>query len=269
MYLCVSGGKDMKSILNKGVHEILRLKHTPVACSAEERHSYMSRAEEIATDIRKWLGNTSRGKIGLGQNCNASWYLKVTGNKAASYPFDWIFTTPEIILDMLGDDFEALLNREMLIPHGLDAGHERYHETLFGHRNPASSIADHEYFVRCVTRWNELMHEQRPVLFVSVILYESDKRKRWKAGFTKDFQMPREQTLKDFTEVMRTISSLNPNCKFLFIEQYTTQPFGLEVIEKNEHAYWLRFDSIDENTGVQYLHEVDDTAMKTLLMQFP
>lgn len=259
----------MKSILNKGVHEILKLKHTAVACSAEERVAYLIRAEEVAANIREWLGEVPREKIGLGQNCNASWYLKVTGNKTASYPFDWIFTTPEIILDMLEDDFDALLDRERLIPHGLDAGHERYHETLFGHRNPASSTTDHEFFIRCVARWNELMQEQKPVLFVSIILNESDKRKRWKTGFTKEFQMPREQTLKDFDKVIETISRINPNCKFLFIEQYTTQPFGLDVVEKNQQAYWLRFNSIDENTGVQYLHEVDDTIMKTLLKQFP
>lgn len=255
----------MKSILNKGIHEVLKLAHTPVACSAADKTAYLNRATEVQQELKEWLGTSDHEKVGLGQNCNASWYLKATENKRASYPFDWIFTTPEFIKDMLSDNFEALLNKDLLISRGLDAGHERYHGWLFGHRNPASSAADHAFFHRCVERWNELMLSQKPVLFVTVVLNESDKRKRWKEGFSKDFSMPKEQKLEDFKTMIQQISSRNPNCKFLFIEQYTQEPFELSVIEKNEEAFWLKFCSIDKNTGVQYLNKVDDEVMKTIL----
>lgn len=226
-------------------------------------------AEKIRSKIRDWAGDAEREKIGLGQNCNASWYLKATDNKRASYPFDWIFTTPEFILDMLNDDFEKLLDRKQLIPHGMDAGHEYYHEWLFGHRNPASSDGDYAFLERCVARWRELMQSQKPVMFVSVILNESDKRKRWKQGFTKKFKMPTNQRLKDFDAVMQKILSLNPNSKFLFIEQYTEEPFELSILEKTGSAFWLKFCAVDKNSGVQYLNEVDDEVMKTLLNELP
>lgn len=255
----------MKSILNKGIHELLKLAHKPVACSEQERQKYLSRAAELSSELRQWLGSNEHEKVGLGQNCNASWYLKATGNKAASYPFDWIFTTPQIILDMLDDDFEAFLDTAQLIPHGIDAGHERYHETLFGHRNPASSLADHAFFQRCKTRWDDLMQSQKPVVFLTIVLNESDKRKRWKDGFTKQFEMPTDQQLSDFDTMIQKLISLNPNCKFLFIEQYTEQKFELTVTEKNQQTIWLKFCSIDTNSGVQYLHNVDDEVMKTIL----
>jgi len=259
----------MKSILNKAAHQILKLTHSTVECSDEERATYLARAEEIQTEIREWLGNTEREKIGLGQNCNASWYLKATENKRASYPFDWIFTTPELILDMLDDDFEKFLDKGQLISRGMDAGHEYYHSWLFGHRNPASSSSDHTFFQRCVNRWNELMQAQKPVVFLSVILNESEKRKRWKEGFNKNFKMPTNQKLTDFDGVIDKILSINPNCKFLFVEQYTEEPFELSVIQKTENAFWLKFCAIDSNTGVQYLNEVDDAVMKTLLKDLP
>lgn len=243
----------------------MKLAHKPVSCSDSERASYLLRAEALQQEIREWLGSEEREAIGLGQNCNASWYLKDTENKRASYPFDWLFTTPEIVLDMLGDDFEQFLNREQYIPHGLDAGHERYHETFFGHRNPANSSSDREFLKRCVVRWNDLMQAQKRVVFLTVILNESEKRKRWKEGFTKDFQMPFDQSLKDYKPVIEKIRSVNPNCRFLFIEQYTEEPFELSVIEKTEHAFWLKFCAIDKNTGVQYLHEVDDIVIKTIV----
>ncbi len=255
----------MKSILNKAAHEIIKLTHSSVTCSDAEREAYLSRAMEVQSEIWKWVGNEPREKIGLGQNCNASWYLKATELKDASYPFDWIFSTPEMVLDMLEDNFEQFLNRNQHIPHGLDAGHERYHETLFGHRNPASSSSDHEFLQRCVNRWNELLRAQKTIVFATVILNESDKRKRWKEGFTKEFQMPVNQSLSDYEPVMNKIHSVNPNCKFLFIEQYTEGTFHLSVTETNEHAFWLKYCAIDSNTGVQYLNDVDDEVMRTIL----
>ncbi len=243
---------------------MLKLVHTPVECSDADKTAYLNRASEVQKEINEWLGNSDYEKVGLGQNCNSSWYLKATKNKLASYPFDWIFTTPEIIEDMLADDFGAFLDKDQLISRGLDAGHERYHGWLFGHRNPASSTADHDFLGRCVERWNDLMLFQKPVVFVTVVLNESDKRKRWKEGFTKQFRMPKEQKLEGFKTLTQKILSLNPNCKFLFIEQYTQEAFELSVTEKSEQAFWLKFSSIDKNTGVQYLHEVDDEAMKTI-----
>ena len=252
----------MKSFINKGIHWILRLTHKPTPCSESERTNYLKTATKVNTEIRKWLGNTNCEVIGLGQNCNASWYIKESGNKQTSYPFDWIFTTPEIILDILADDFQAFTQKDLLIPHGLDAGNERYHETFYGHRNPASREADRLYLIRCVERWKERMQSQKPVLFLTVVLNESDKRKRWKEGFTKEFSMPTNQKLEDFSGMTKMLYSINPNCKFLFIEQKTQSQFDLSIIEKSENTIWLNFSAIDKNTGVQYMHNVDDDVMK-------
>lgn len=257
----------MKSFINKGIHEVLKLAHKSVACSDAEQTAYLNRATEVQREIKDWVGLTDYEKVSLGQNCNASWYIKATDNKRASYPFDWLFTTPEIIEDILSDNFEAFLDQSQHIPHGLDAGHERYHDWLFGHRNPASSNADLEFFKRCVARWNELTQSQKPILFVTVVLNEFDKRKRWREGFTKQFELPKEQTLKDFDSMMNCISSINPNCKFLFIEQYTEASFKLEIKAKTDQAFWLKFSAIDKNTGVQYLNSVDDEVMKTILKE--
>jgi hypothetical protein len=254
----------MKSILNKGIHEVLRMTHRSVSVTDSERKSYIARAFEIQNEIKSWVGKTNYEKIGLGQNCNASWYLKTTENKLASYPFDWVFTTPELIEDILSDNFKSFLDRTQHIPHGIDAGHERYHEWLFGHRNPANSITDYEFLKRCVDRWNELIESKKPIVFVTVVLNEFEKRKRWKEGFTKQFHMPKEQTLEDFKALMDKIHLLLPNSKFLFIEQYTEQPFNLSVTDKKEQSFWLKFSAIDKNTGVQYLNSVDDEIMKII-----
>lgn len=255
----------MKSLINKGVHKLMKLVHKPVSCSEDERIQYCNRAREVNSEIKNWVNIESVEMIGLGQNCNASWYIKESGNKKASYPFDWVFTTPEIILDMLNDDFSSFTQKDLLIPHGMDAGHKRYHETLFGHRNPASKESDRQYLFRCIDRWKALMKSQTPILFLTIVLNESDKRKRWKEGFTKEFEMPNEQVLSDFDEMMDSILAIKPNCKFLFIEQLTESDFHLSVENKTENSLWLHFSALDKNTGVQYIHEVDNEVMKTML----
>lgn len=255
----------MKSLINKGVHKLMKLVHKSISYTENERIRYLKRAREVNSEISSWVGDEDFEMIGLGQNCNASWYIKESGNKKTSYPLDWIFTTPEIILDMLDDDFESFTRKDLLIPHGIDAGHKRYHETLFGHRNPASRESDRQYLLRCVDRWRAKMKSQSPVLFLTIVLNESDKRKRWKKGFTKEFKMPTEQNLSDFENLMQRLLLVNPNAKFLFIEQQTEDDFQLSIESKTELALWLNFTSLDKNTGVQYLHEVDDEVMKTIL----
>lgn len=219
----------------------------------------------MSTEIADWLGHASFESIGLGQNCNASWYLKATGNKQASYPLDWTYSTPAIICDMLEDDFQAFLDPAQLIPHGMDAGHKRYHEWLFGHRNPASSKSDLEFFKRAVARWRETMRDQRPVVFLTIVLNEPEKRKRWRTGFTKQFELPKHQQLDDFRAQMDKLSAINPNCRFLFVEQYTDRPFSLKVMKRNGQALWIRFDAIGSNSGVLYLNDMDDLVMRTML----
>lgn len=254
----------MKSLLNDLIHWLAKTFRTKRPVAAQQQAIYLAEAVSMQEAIRKWIGAEECEKIGLGQNCNASWYLKQTDNKRASYPFDWIYTTPEIIMHMLHDDFRQFLQRDLIIPHGLDAGHKVYHETLFGHRNLLRSDADYAYYVRSVDRWRRLMASHTPLVFVTVVLNETEKRKRWKEGFTKEFKLPRDQRLADFEPMMHYILLLNPNCKFLFIEQYTEGSFELKTIEKNEQVLWLKYGSVDSNTGVQYLNPMDDEVMKTI-----
>lgn len=255
----------MKSLLNRLVHFLLRTMHGSKSVSEPERMAYLAQAKAVNRELSCWLAHRPHEYIGLGQNCNASWYIKASGNKRASYPFDWVFTTPEIILDMLGDDFEAFLDRSKFIPHGTDAGHERYHEWFFGHRNPASSDKDHDYLKRCVERWNARMASKEPIVFVTIVLNEFEKRKRWRIGFTKGFSLPKAQTISDFDQLKNKLLSINPNCRFLFIEQYTEQAFSMNIQHKDDHSLWVKFNSMGINSGVQYVNRVDDEAMKILL----
>jgi hypothetical protein len=235
-----------------------------VSYSTTEQHALESAATEIAETLKPWYDEAD-DFVSLGQNCNASWYLKAAGRKDASYPFDWVFTSPEIIMHILKDDFQQFTDPSLLVPIGMDAGHRTYHAFLFGHRNPASSSADLAFLHRCIERWHALIQSDHHVVFLTVVLNEHNKRKRFANGFQNQFKLPIDQKPTDFKPMMDLIRTRHPKAKFLFVEQYTDAIPELKLVDHSKEMAWIRFASKGSNTGVRYLNEFDDTLFKILL----
>lgn len=254
----------MKKLIDQILHAIIKLFQKRVSYSETERIELEAKAQKLAESLKPWY-HEADDFVSLGQNCNASWYLKDTGRKKASYPFDWIFTSPEIIIHILKDDFQSLTDPSLLVPLGMDAGHKKYHAFLFGHRNPASSRADLEFLHRCIDRWHALVGSDRSVVFLTIVLNESDKRKRFRDGFKHDFNLPANQVASDFKPMMDLILSKHANSRFVFIEQYTDSIPELKLVEHRDRMAWIRFASKGSNTGVRYLNSLDDSLLKTLL----
>ena len=70
------------------------------------------------------------------------------------------------------------------------------------------------------------------------------------------------QNLDSFSELIALMKSINKNVKFLFIEQYTESDLELEIRNKTDDIFWVKYNSAQSNTGVHYLDTLDDTIMK-------
>ena len=117
--------------------------------------------------------------VSLGANCYTAWGLKEMAVKRASYPFDWIFSSPGMALDMLRDDFGAFLDRRHYRTRPLDeraeptinlCDHVLYRErhdvpAIFNHRDPNEDAA-YAYYGRAVERFRRVATGADPVLFV-------------------------------------------------------------------------------------------------------
>jgi hypothetical protein len=108
------------------------------------------------------------------------------------------------------------------------------------------------------------MKENPPVVYVTIVLNEVDKRKDVLNGFNGKMKAPRDQRLSDFSVLMERLKQVNPNAQFLFIDQYTESEFKLEIQHQTDEVMWLRFSVKGSNTGVQYLNELDDELMTTI-----
>jgi len=73
----------------------------------------------------------------LGSLCHSSQILKRNNYKKCSYPFDWIFSNYDIIIDCLIDDFNIFLDKSYYINISeTKCGHSKYSYNMFWHHNP-------------------------------------------------------------------------------------------------------------------------------------
>jgi hypothetical protein len=105
----------------------------------------------------------------LGALCNSASWLKQQQLKLCSFPFDWIFSSPNIVVSCLQDDFDTFLNRSYHRSAGNGRSshsvlHPRGHPTFNHHDITIDST--YEYFTRCVRRFRILLSKPLRKLFL-------------------------------------------------------------------------------------------------------
>lgn len=120
-----------------------------------------------------------RHAVSLGSHCYTSFLLKRSGLKAFSTPFDWVFSSPEMVCHCLEDDFETFLDRRFFEPIARDrrasavdgiCEHAFYRDRLgvrsvFNHHDP-SDEEDFSYFSRAVRRFRQVLSSDERGLFI-------------------------------------------------------------------------------------------------------
>jgi len=115
----------------------------------------------------------------LGTICHTARIMQRIQIKPMSYPFDWVFSDEEIIIDCLSDDFNKFLDQSYYVEvankyHEHSCGHTHYHEDFFFHKDPRNQ--DHyEYYQRCVNRFRDLLNSNSRKLFLMFISPENTK----------------------------------------------------------------------------------------------
>ena len=251
----------MKKKIGYWIKKFKVIKFTSIDNNSQK---FLIQSAIIQQKISSWINNDNLEKVSIGENCNSAWYLKETNNKNSSYPYDWIFSSPEIIIDTLNDNFEKFLDKKLITSLGKNAGHEYYHSSLFNHRNPLLSDNDYHYYKRSTQRLIDLFNNKTPVVFICTVLNEYEKRTSWYNGFNKKIKRPKKQTLADFMVLIDLILSKNSEAKFFFIEQYTEKEIEMSVEHSTKNIFWIKYCSLGRNNGVKYKNSLDDTIMKII-----
>ena len=182
----------------------------------------------------------------LGRMCHTATFLKSSNLKKCSYPFDWIFSTPDMIVDVLTDDFKKFLDRKNYIPHKNEphnstiAGHKLYNPILFNHHNPRLD-QDYNYFTRCVGRFRTLLSKVDTKLFI-VFYRNGDK-------------YGNKETIY---RLNRILAKKTTNYHLLIIQHSVVKVKPTTTIKSEGNICFMDFTSLTPTNGVRFDSENDN-----------
>jgi hypothetical protein len=239
-----------------------------VSSPDEIRREFIAHAKGAHQVIRDFLPMDQRYQFAsLGENCSSAWYLKQSGLKAESYPFDWIFSSPEIVLHCIEDEFKTFLDKSLIEPSrdGHSAGHAFYHSKLFNHRNPLGGAREYGYITRCCERFLEFVGGQHNAVYFITLINEPDVRSDWAEGFNNRFALPRDQGLDTVRELMACLIDKNHASRFIVVDHSTNGNRHVAAERVDERTVFIDFRAAGASTGVYYADPLDDFCYKLVM----
>ena len=136
---------------------------------------------QVRSDVRTVGAREVARIVSLGSRCNVAQHLQDFGLRKASLPFDWIFSTPEMVVHCLEDDFSLFLQpdqyqsipiwrrtvREFNLCDHATFRDDYGIQAMFNHRDP-TFVDDYLYLQRCVERFRRIQASEDPTLFLLV-----------------------------------------------------------------------------------------------------
>jgi hypothetical protein len=234
--------------------------------AAQQLGDHVAQATAVQAALGEFVagGVSSPTCISLGQNCSTAWYLKQVGLKTASHPFDWIFSSNEIVMACIEDRFETYLDRSHIEPSadGHSAGHSRYHANMFNHRNPLASADDYAYYERCCKRFLDALDSDADLMFLVTLVNEPDKRVDWAEGFRHEYALPRDQTAETCAPLIERIAKAHERSRFVVIEHLTERTPRVACRRVDDRVLAVEFDAAGKSSGVYYPDALDDFCAK-------
>jgi len=189
--------------------------------------------------------------IPLGSQCFSAFFLKLNNLKLASYPFDWIFSSPEIIIDMLDDNFNKFLDKNNYVFNDLNLNKNRHKIYLpqldmFNHRNPMKD-EDYLYYLRCINRFYTVIENNEKKLF----LFTSLKNEI-------------ENELENICLLRNKLATLTDNFILLCIFQNCSGKQSKEIIY-HDNIIIVQMYTLGDDDGVIFLNNEDNIFYKNII----
>lgn len=189
--------------------------------------------------------------IPLGTNCYIASYLKRNKLKLVSYPFDWIFSYPVDIYDIINTNFEYFLNKDYYVNQDDTINynsHKKYCGGLrmFNHHNPYKDN-DNEYFKRCVTRFNDVIKKEEMKLFIM---------------FFGENNINNE--IKNIIKIKELFDTKIINYEIICIFQ-ETRGFQNKKNFKYKNINFIQISTIDKNSGTEFLSKKDEAFFASII----
>ena len=205
----------------------------------------------------------------LGYMCQTAQILKRANLKVCSYPFDWVFSDCDVVLDCLEDDFKKFLDRDKLIDpahkfNDRQCGHSDYHEDFFFHKNPKEDC-DHQYYERCVWRFKDLLKQDDKKLFLIVIVPDATQHPK---NVFEELQSDPENIVH---KTRLHLAKFNSNLK-KYTKNYSLAAFFNLVSGENKYSLFSEGDldffelhTTSKSNGLKFIDEKDNVYLDEVI----
>jgi Putative papain-like cysteine peptidase (DUF1796)/Domain of unknown function (DUF4214) len=201
----------------------------------------------------------------LGTRCYTSELLKQAGLKQYSGPFDWIFSSPEMIGHALVDDFKYFLDSQYyadrlgkkLAPsfdERTPIDHEFYKneflvKSMFNHHDPRTK-EDYEYFARCVERFQSAVKSHKNVLLIVCTEHTHDMLNKFRG----------------LCASLESIALENVHLRYFSIEPHNSLLPQTELVENHKQRFELHhYKSTSPWKVFNFDSLIDDLALFKLI----
>lgn len=199
--------------------------------------------------------------VSLGNFCLPAHSVKDMELKKESYPFDWIISHNDFIIDAIEDGFKKFLDRSYYghhrFPGERKAGHSLYGDLTFMHRDPRTA-EDYEYFIRCTERWRKLYEIDNIIKFIQVIHPPKSYTKLSKSDFEK-------KAINDIQILKELLSTRVKNPRFLFVILHTE--------DEKDNVNWINddtcvFETKCKDNGLFLLDETSNNSLNKIFKDY-
>jgi len=162
----------------------------------------------------------------LGALCHTASWIKQMQMKKCSFPFDWIFSNPNMIIDCIDNDFKIFLDKNFHIPHEIHtnskqiSGHKVYGGQIFNHHYILEDNT-YSYFVRCVNRFRILTKKKENKLFIISFVNTREK-------ISKELK-------NNIINLYKKLESITTNFNLLVVYHGIGHNMRSEIVEINEN----------------------------------
>lgn len=190
----------------------------------------------------------------LGLICHTSNFLKENNLKVCSYPFDWIYSQPDMIIHCIEDEFKMFLDKSYYIDvTPKSAGHSYYNKYLFAHRNPLNNQDDYDYYIRCVNRFKNLIKSKESKLFIMMF-----------PNMTAE-KIINENVRTNIINFNTKLSKYTTNYKLLIILHLKNQKKNDYNFSYQDNIHFLEVYTLSESNGVTFNNANDNEYLSNVI----
>ena len=212
--------------------------------------------------------------ISLGTLCHPARMLQRIHVKKVSYPFDWMFTDENVIIDILNDDFTKFMDKSYYgdVKHKFSertCGHSLYHEDFFFHKNPRNED-DYLYYQRCISRFKGMLRDPGEKLFIMMYApgstkHPTDVYKLFENGSSK------EDIILDLKRrgenLNNTLMNHTHNYKLLIVMNFGNNDAQSFEMEHVGNIHYMTLNTLSESTGVTFKDNMDNLFFSGLMCE--